>query len=74
MKKIIFTEEQLQDIKQKYEVDHMSLSKIASFYGVSRSTITRVIKEIGVSIRKDNHTYFADYDKFHIIDTAEKAY
>lgn len=74
MKKIIFTDEQLQDIRYKYEVEHLSLSKICNLYGVSRSVITRIIKELGVIIRQDNHTYFADYDKFHCIDTAEKAY
>ena len=74
MKKIIFTNEQLKDIKHKYEIEHLSLAKIGSFYGVSRGVITRIIKELGVTIRQDNHTYFADYDKFYNIDTAEKAY
>jgi hypothetical protein len=74
MKKIKFTDEQIQDIIKKYSKENLSLSTIGEIYGVSRTVITRIIKENNVAIKKTHHKYFADYRKFQIIDSPEKAY
>ena len=74
MKRIEFSKEQIADICKKYLEERISMKKISEDYGVSRGTITRVLKENGVEIRKDNHVYKADYRKFENIDTPEKAY
>ena len=74
MKKKEFTQEQLNDIIDLYVNQHMSLKSIGTKYNVSRTVITRIVKENNIEIRKDNHTYYADYNKFEIIDSAEKAY
>lgn len=74
MKKIEFTKEQLEDIFNKYQNEKLSMSKIGEVYGVSKTVISRVLKENSIEINKDNHIYKADYRKFEIIDTQEKAY
>lgn len=50
------------------------MAKIGEKYGVSKNVISRVLKEENIEIRKGNHTYYADYRKFEIIDSSEKAY
>ena len=74
MRKKEFTKEQLDDIIDLYVNQHISLASIGKRYNVSRTVITRVVKENNIEIRKDNHTYYADYNKFERIDSAEKAY
>jgi len=74
MKKINFTNEQIQDMAQLYQKEGLSLKKIGEKYNVSRSVITRVLKENNIAIRTDNHIYKADYRKFQYIDSPEKAY
>ena len=74
MKKIIFNEEQLQEIIRLYVEEHVSLTKLAKQFNVSRTVMTRIIKEQKLEIRQDNHSYYAEYRMFQNIDTAEKAY
>lgn len=74
MKRVEFTIEQLEDIFNKYQNEHLSLKKIGEIYGVSRTVITRVFKEHEVEITGNDHKYQADYRKFETIDSAEKAY
>jgi hypothetical protein len=49
------------------------MKDIGKEYGVSRTVITRVLKENNIE-NNDRHKYEADYSKFHHIDTPEKAY
>lgn len=42
-------------------------------FKVSKTPIKRVLISNNISL-KDNHTYFADYDKFKKIDNPDKAY
>lgn len=75
MKKIEFSQEQIEDILNKYQ-NNWSQQKIADFYKVSRTVIKRVL-EIqceGLIIRNKTSKYKYQQDIFEIIDTAEKAY
>lgn len=74
MAKKEFSQEQIQDIINKYQNEHYAMQKIGETYNVSRSVIGRILKENNVSINKDNHKYTADYRKFENIDSPEKAY
>ena len=74
MRKIIFSDEQLQDIFFQYNEKHLSMELIGKKYQVSRTVISRILKENNIAIKKSNHKYFADYQKFKIIDSKEKAY
>ncbi len=74
MKKINFNEEQLQEIIRLYVEEHVSLTKLAKQFNVSRTAMTRIIKEQKIEIRQGNHSYYAEYRMFQNIDTAEKAY
>lgn len=74
MKKINFNEEQLQEIIRLYVEEHVSLTKLAKQFDVSRTVMTRIIKEQKIEIRQGNHSYYAEYRMFQNIDTAEKAY
>ncbi len=47
---------------------------IGEIYGVSRTVIKRILDENNIPARQDNHTYIADYRKFSIVDSPEKAY
>ena len=75
MKKIEFSQEQIEDILNKYQ-NNWSQQKIADFYKVSRTVIKRVL-EIqceGLIIRNRTSKYKYQQDIFEIIDTTEKAY
>lgn len=74
MKKIIFSEEQLKDIIYKYQIKKYSLRKLGELYNVSKTVISRILKENNIPTNLDRHKYKADYRKFEIIDSNEKAY
>lgn len=76
MRKKEFTKEQLNDIFEKYQNEKLSMTKIGEQYGVTKTVISRVLKENNIKINNnhDNHVYKADYQKFKIIDSQEKAY
>lgn len=50
------------------------MANIGAKYNVSKVVISRILKENNITYRNDNHKYKADYRKFEIIDTPEKAY
>ena len=75
MKKIEFSQEQIEDILSKYQ-NNWSQQKIADFYQVSRTVIKRIL-EIqceGLIIRNKTSKYKYQQDIFENIDSAEKAY
>lgn len=74
MNKIIFTQEQIDDIIQKYQKDNWSQKRIAEYYSVSRSVIKRILSKEKVIFRERTAKYFCNYSIFEIIDSAEKAY
>lgn len=74
MKKIIFTSDEIAEIKHLYLQEYMSLKAIGEKFNVSRSVISRVLNEENVEKRKTTNLYKADYRKFQIIDSSEKAY
>lgn len=76
MKKIQFTDEQINTIKNLYLNENQTLKNIGAMFGVSKGVISRIIKENLPSdlIRKTTHKYKADYNIFETIDTPEKAY
>lgn len=75
MKKIEFSQEQIEDILNKYQ-NNWSQQKIADFYQVSRPVIKRILKiqNDKIIIRDKTSKYQYQQDIFEIIDTAEKAY
>ena len=75
MKKIEFSQEQIEDILNKYQ-NNWSQQKIADFYQVSRPVIKRILKVQNdkIIIRDKTSKYQYQQDIFEIIDTAEKAY
>lgn len=73
MKKIIFTNEQIQEIINKYQ-NNQTQANIGKDYGVSKTVIKRILEEQNVSLRKNTNKYYANYDIFEQIDSSEKAY
>ena len=75
MRKIEFSQEQIEDILNKYQ-NNWSQQKIADFYKVSRTVIKRIleIQNDGIVIRNRTSKYKYQQDIFENIDTAEKAY
>ena len=74
MKKIEFTDEQQKDIIDLYVNQKKSMVDIGTQYGVSKTVISRVLKENQITYRNDNHKYKANYRIFENIDNKEKAY
>lgn len=74
MKKIVFTSNELEQILNLYQHEGMGMAKIGTMFNVSKTVISRVLKENGVKIKQDNHVYKADYRIFENINTPEKAY
>ena len=70
---ILFTQEQKEFIKEKY-LDNWTIKKIGEVFNVTRSPIRRVLLEYNIPIRKITSRYYADYNIFEDINTAEKAY
>lgn len=75
MRKIEFSQEQIEDILNKYQ-NNWSQQKIADFYQVSRTVIKRILEtqNEGIIIRNRTSKYQYQQDIFEIVDTAEKAY
>lgn len=75
MKKKIFSDDDVQEIIKKYIEEHVSMSKIGECFNVSRTVISRILKENNVGTDINNkHKYFANYNIFERIDNEEKAY
>lgn len=73
MKKKIFTTEELEQIIQLYCKDKLSMKEIGTIFGVSKTVISRVLKEHNIE-NNDRHKYQCNYRAFENIDSAEKAY
>ena len=75
MKKIEFSQEQIEDILNKYQ-NNWSQQKIADVYQVSRTVIKRILEtqNNGIAIRDRTSKYKYQQDIFENINTAEKAY
>lgn len=76
-KKILFSTEQLVQIKKEYSDNLKSMSEIAKIFSVSISKIKTTLKHLGVSSRNPSHCqikYSINEKFFDIIDNEEKAY
>lgn len=74
MKKVIFSQEQLQDMIHKYQEENYSTRQLGEYFGVSKTVISRVLKENNIVLDHTNRKYQCDINIFENIDTAEKAY
>ncbi len=74
MRRIEFSEEQLVEIFNLYQKEHLGMAKIGKKFNVSKSVIKRVLTEANIEIKHDNHIYHANFDYFENIDSNEKAY
>lgn len=74
MKKIFFSNEQIKEILDLYINQKLGMEKIGKRYNVSKTVISRILKENKIEYRNDNHIYKANYRIFQNIDNAEKAY
>lgn len=74
MKRIDFSEEEVNNIIFQYLKCNRSMADIGKDYGVSRTVITRILKQNNVEPRVNYHKYSANYDIFETIDSNEKAY
>lgn len=73
MKKIKFTQEQLQEIITLYN-NQESLKNIGDKFNVSRTVIKRILEEQNIQLRKRTLSHKGNYSIFHTIDNPEKAY
>lgn len=71
-KKIIFTQEQIDNIKERY-LKGESAASIGRLYNVSSQTIRRLLDKESIVSRKNRRIFFNE-NIFEDIDTAEKAY
>jgi len=51
MKRVLFSEQQKQRMKNMYELESLSLQRIAMNFGVSTPMIAALLREMGVTIR-----------------------
>lgn len=73
-KKIIFSNEQIQQIINMYINQNQSLQSIGNSLNCSRDVIKRVLNEQKINLRERTSKYKGKYNIFEIIDTTEKAY
>lgn len=73
-KKVIFSDEQIKEMIYLYQEEKIPSRALGKKFNVSKNIILRVLKENGVVTNLSNHKYKADYDKFELIDSPEKAY
>lgn len=76
MQKIIFSDEQVNTMIDLYTNQNKSLKSLGEIFGVSRPVISRILKDNldKITLRTKTTKYTANYNKFEVIDTAEKAY
>lgn len=73
MKRIEFTQEQINEILEMYN-NNYTQKTIGEKFGVSRPVIKRILNSQNITIRKTTQKYKGNYDIFENIDTPEKAY
>lgn len=74
MNKIVFSQEQTQEIINLYLNENMTLKNIGKQFHVSRSVITRVIDENNITKRNRTTKHKNNTKIFENIDSSEKAY
>lgn len=74
MKKITFTDEQIENIIDLYKNHNYTLKRLGEEFNVSRSTITRLINSLEIKKRNRTPKYQANYQIFKEINSNEKAY
>lgn len=74
MKKIEFTQEQINQIIKLYQEENNSLKKIGEQFDVCRTVIQRILKENNIELRQRTSQHKANYDIFEKINNSEKAY
>lgn len=76
-RKIEFSSEDINRIKEYYINDHLSSRKICKLFNCSKTVIERILKENNVEMRDDSHKwrqYTLNENYFDVIDTPNKAY
>lgn len=73
MKKIIFNEQEIQNIITLYNQGN-TLKAIGENFNVSRGVIKRILVEQNTILRQTTPKYQANYNVFEIINSPEKAY
>lgn len=73
MKKIIFNEQEIQNIITLYNQGN-TLKAIGENFNVSRGVIKRILVEQNTSLRQMTPKYQANYNVFETINSSEKAY
>lgn len=74
MAKIIFTENEIKDIVNKYNIEGYTIQQIADVYQRNRKTISRVLHDNNVTIKYSTKNRKLNIDYFKTIDSEEKAY
>ena len=74
MRKKEFNDDQINEIIDLYLNHNFSLKKIGEKFEVSRTVISRLLKEKKIEKRERTTKYIADYTTFEKIDNPEKAY
>ena len=73
MKKIEFTQEEIQEIIKLYK-ENNSLTSIGKNFLVSKNVIKRILQENNIQLRKRTTKHKNNTSIFHTIDNPEKAY
>lgn len=74
MAKIIFTENEIKDIVNKYNIEGYTIQQIADVYQRNKKTISRVLHDNNVAIKYSTKNRKLNIDYFKTIDSEEKAY
>ncbi len=75
--KIIFTDQQTQEIISLYTIDFWPCNKIGKKFGCVKGPINNLLRKNDIKLRDCSHShrrYTVDENKFESIDTHEKAY
>ena len=76
-KKIMFSDDQKDDIRQKYLVDKKTISEISQYYKVSETPIKSLFHELNISARKASEIsrkYSINQHYFDSVDSFDRAY
>ena len=74
MRKIEFSNEIIQEMINNYQNNNISTRQLGEMYNVSKTVISRILKENNIVLDHNNRKYQLDINTFETIDTNEKAY
>ena len=74
MAKRVWTMEEKDTIKNMYTVEGATITEIRKLFKVRDTTISNILKELGVPINRASKNRFARHDYFQDIDSEDKAY